>query len=87
MRSISNSGSRSVWEGVHRRISQPIGWILLLAGVAVWVVLALIAWSRQELTLEWAAATAIGVGLALLLVGIGYEQYREWKDTRYKDVE
>lgn len=87
MRSIQTERSRSVWDGVHRRITRPIGWILLVAGFVVWAALGLIAWSREELTLEWAATSAIGVGLVFLLIGVGYEQYREWKETRYKDIQ
>ncbi len=79
---------RSVWEGVHRRITFPIGWVLFVAGLGVWVALATYEWFRQgELTAEWLGATAIIVGLVLLLVGVAYEQYREWKETPYKDVQ
>jgi hypothetical protein len=54
----------------------------------VWVALATYEWFRQgELTAEWLGATAIIVGLVLLLVGVAYEQYREWKETPYKDVQ
>jgi 4-hydroxybenzoate polyprenyltransferase len=72
---------------VHRRITRPIGWILVTAGAALWVVLIAVAWFRQALTPEWVAATAVAVGLAMLAAGIGYEQYREWKDSPYKDIE
>lgn len=78
---------RSVWAAVHRRITRPIGWVLLVAGCGIWAGLALAAWLRAELTLEWLAVTGIGVGIFLLLIGVTHEQYREWKDTRYKDVE
>lgn len=88
MRSLQpRSTQRSVWEGVHRRITRPVGWILLLAGLVLWLGLALLAWLREELTLEWLAITAMGVGLVLIAVGIGYEQYREWKESPYRDVE
>jgi anti-sigma factor RsiW len=88
MRSMSGSGrGRSVWHGVHRRITRPLGWILLLVGLAVWAALVGSAWWTAEVTAEWAAGTGVTVGLLMLLVAVGYEQYREWKDTRYKDVE
>jgi hypothetical protein len=32
------------------------------------------------------AGSAVLIGVVLLAVGIGYEQYREWKETRYRDV-
>jgi anti-sigma factor RsiW len=78
---------RSVWDGVHRRITQPAGWLLLVAGAAIWAGLAMLAWWRAELTAEWIAATGVAAGLILLLVSLGYEQYREWKETRYRDVQ
>lgn len=76
-----------VWSGVQRRITRPLGWLLLGAGVATWAGLAVTAWFRSELTLEWFAGTGVGVGLFLLLIAVAHEQYRDWKDTRYKDVE
>jgi anti-sigma factor RsiW len=88
MRTMSTQyRGRGVWNGVHRRITRPVGWLFILAGVAVWAWLAVSRWSQQELTLEWAAGTAVVVGLVLLLLSLGYEQYRDWRETRYKDVE
>lgn len=83
----SGSGGRTVWDAVHRRITRPAGWMLLVSGIVVWAGLALVAWWRAELTLKWVAATGVAAGLILLLAGIGYEQYRDWKETRYRDVE
>ena len=77
-----------IWGQVHRRITQPLGWILLLAGVAVWVILAVIEWFTEgELTLRWLATTAVGIGIALIAVAIGYSQLREWRTSPYKDIE
>jgi anti-sigma factor RsiW len=78
---------RSVWDEVHRKITRPVGWLLLLAGSALWAALVLVAWWRAELTVEWIAVTGIGTGLLFLMIGIGHEQYRDWKTTRYKDVQ
>lgn len=79
---------QSMWKLVERRITQPLGWILIVAGVAVWIVLGLMEWFRRgELSLEWLATTAVGIGFALLLVGVGIEQYREWRTSPYKDLQ
>jgi anti-sigma factor RsiW len=78
---------RSTWERVHLRITRPVGWTLLAAGVLVWAGIVAVSWLRQPPTLEWLAATAAGVGVAMLAVGIGYEQYREWKNSPYRDIE
>jgi anti-sigma factor RsiW len=76
------------WHRVHRSITRPFGWLLLVAGGSVWAVLALVEWFRAGApTAAWLASTAMGVGLALLAVGIGYEQYRAWKDEPYKHIE
>lgn len=84
---VANTDARDVWGGVHRRLTRPAGWLLFVAGVAVWSAMAVLEWFRhRELTWEWLATTAVGVGIALLLVGVLHEQYREWKDTRYKDI-
>ncbi len=79
---------RSAWEGVHRRLTRPLGWVLVVAGVVTWAALAVLEWFRtRELSAEWLATTALVIGLALLVVGVGYEQYREWKRSPYKDVQ
>jgi hypothetical protein len=36
---------------------------------------------------RWLSSTAVGVGVVLIGVGIGYEQYRAWKDEPYKHIE
>lgn len=78
---------QSVWEGVRRRLVGPAGWILVAGGVAVLAVLAAVEWFRTgTLTPEWLATTAVGVGIALVAVNIGWEQYREWRESPYRDV-
>ena len=76
-----------IWDRVQRAIARPIGWGLLVAGFLLWMVLAAVAWFREEFTVEWLAATAIGTGLLMLLIHFGYEQYREWKESPYKGIE
>jgi hypothetical protein len=70
---------RNLWDRVHNHITQPVGWLLFSGGVAVWMALLVIEWFRSgELTLRWMATTAIG---------IGYEQFREWRHSPYKDLD
>lgn len=78
----------SMWPAVHSQITQPIGWFLFVAGLAVLGVLGVIQWFRSgSLTLDWIATTSVGIGLALLAIGIGYEQYREWRSSPYRGIE
>lgn len=78
----------AMWPAVHRRITQPVGWILTIAGVAVWAALAIVEWFRAgELTLRWLSTTAVGIGIALIAVAVVHQQYREWRSSPYKDVE
>lgn len=85
---LEQAPARSLWGTVHARITRPLGWTLLLAGVAVWTALALFAWFRAgSLEPRWLAGTAIGVGAVLLMVGIGWEQYRAWREEPYGRIE
>lgn len=66
MRAIRPGGPRrSIWDAVHRWITRPFSWALLLAGLAVWLGLAVFRWFQAgELTLEWLAAGDRGAALA-----------------------
>lgn len=88
MRSMpSERPPTSTWDRVHGRITRPVGWTLVVAGVLVWAGIVLVSWFREAVTLEWLAATAVGVGVAVLAIGIAHEQYREWKSSPYRDIE
>jgi anti-sigma factor RsiW len=84
---INDAPPRGIWDRVHRRITRPLAWVLILAGALIWTGLVVVSWYRsRELTWEWMAVSAVATGGILLLIGVGYDQYREWKETRYKDV-
>lgn len=88
MSETGTTAGRSVWESVRRRIVALGGWLLVVAGLAVLAALAAVEWLRSgSLTPEWLATTAVAVGLGLVAVSIGWEQYREWKHSPYRDVE
>ena len=77
----------SVWGVVHRRLTRPIGWLLVLVGFTVWatygsylyLVSAIDPWEKL-------ATSAIGVGILFLFVGVIYERYKEWLTDPYRDV-
>lgn len=88
MRDTMTASEGGVWDSVHRRLTRPAGWTLVVTGTVILAILAGVEWFRAgSLTLEWIATTAIGLGMALLLVSIGREQYREWKSSPYRDLE
>jgi predicted anti-sigma-YlaC factor YlaD len=84
---VNDTPRRGLWDSVHRRITRPLGWTLILAGVAVWLGLVGVHWYRsRELSWEWLGGSAFWIGALLLVIGVAYEQYRDWKETRYRDV-
>jgi anti-sigma factor RsiW len=84
---VNDAPPRGVWDRVHRRIARPLAWLLITTGAAIWVALVVVQVVRsRELTWEYAAFSAIFVGGILLAIGIAYEQYREWRETRYRNV-
>lgn len=79
---------KDLWSQVHRRLTAPAGWLLIIAGTVMWAALAVVRWVQTaELTPEWLGGSAVVIGAALLLIRITHEQYRAWKSDRYKDVE
>ena len=78
----------SVWDSVHRQLTRPVGWILLVIGTAIWLGYGgyLYAVSEAE-PLEKMATGAIVIGIILLLVSVIWEQYRAWLTDPYKDIQ
>lgn len=81
------AGDRSVWGAVHRRITRPLGWLLLSVGFLTWilygsylyVVSAIDAWEKL-------ATSAIGLGIIFLLGTVIYERRKEWQTDPYRSV-
>lgn len=78
----------SVWAGVHRRLTRPLGWGLLVAGGALWSGWAVYVFVTSEAHLVGKLAIGgVVVGLLLLLVAVGAERYRDGKTDPYRGVQ
>ena len=79
---------RSVWTNVEQRLSRPLGWLLILAGSAVWLGYGTYTYITSPL--DWWEKTATGaivIGIILLLASVILEQYRQWLIDPYRDVQ
>ncbi len=78
---------QSVWGMVHRRITRPLGWVLVVAGFAVWTVYGSYLYLVSAIDpWEKLVTSAIGGGILLLFSSVIYERYREWLVDPYRDV-
>ena len=78
---------QSVWGAVHRRITRPLGWILLSVGFLTWtlygsylyIVSAIDPWEKL-------VTSAIGLGILFLFGTVIYERRKEWLTDPYRNV-
>ena len=79
----------TVWDGVNRRLTRPLGWILLVAGALGAVALGVADFLGGSGTSLWEklATGAVVGGLGLLLASVGWERWKEWKTDPYRKVE
>lgn len=78
----------SVWDRVHRRLSRPLGWILVITGTVAW--LAYGTWMYFSSTIptwEKLMTGAVVIGMLTLFTSVTHERYREWLTDPYRDVE
>lgn len=78
---------RSVWRVVRRRITRPLGWLLVLVGFAFWAVYGSYLYFTSAIEpWEKLVTSAIGGGMLLLFFNVIFERYREWLVDPYRDV-
>ncbi len=81
------ANDQSVWGTVHRRITRPLGWILLSAGFLTWVLYGSYLYIVSAIDLwEKLATSAIGVGILFLFGTVIYERRKEWLTDPYRNV-
>jgi anti-sigma factor RsiW len=79
---------RSVWDEVNQRLTQPIGWLLLTGGAAVWTAYGAYVFAVSP-TDPWQklATGAVVIGTLILLASVIWERYREWLTDPYRDIQ
>lgn len=78
----------SIWAGIHRRLTRPVGWVLFGGGVAAWAAWTAFVFLTSDVAVfEKMATGAVVVGLLLLLVSVIWERYREWLHDPYREVQ
>lgn len=75
------------WEKVNRAITRPIGWILFVAGAAVWLAYVVYTYlTSPEAMWMKLATSAVVVGLAMLLLSALLDRVLDLKTDPYKEI-
>lgn len=78
----------SVWDDVNVHVTRPIGWILVIAGVVLWMTYGAYVFATSPSDPWQKMATgAIAIGILMLLASVIWERIREWDSDPYKDVQ
>ena len=81
------AADQSVWGAVHRRITRPLGWIMLMAGLVTWSVYGSFLYLSSAIDAwEKLATSAIGLGILFLFGTVIYERRKEWRTDPYRNV-
>ena len=79
--------SKSVWDNVNSDVARPMGWMLVIAGVTVWMAFGLYVFASSPIDpWEKLATGAVVIGILTLLATVIWERYREWGHDPYRDV-
>lgn len=79
---------RSVWDQVNTQVTRPIGWLLVIVGVTVWMAYGAYVFTTSPIDpWEKLATGAVVIGILTLLASVIWERYREWGHDPYRDVQ
>jgi len=78
----------SVWDEVNQHLARPIGWILAIAGAAIWAAYGVYVFLVSPVEpWEKLASGAVVIGILALLASVIWERYREWLTDPYRDIQ
>lgn len=77
----------TVWATVNQKLTRPVGWVLFLIGLAVWVGYGVYAYlTGADALWEKLATSAVVVGLAMLLLSAIVDRVRDLKTDPYREI-
>ena len=77
----------SVWDRVNARVTRPIGWVLMVAGLTVWLSYGVYIFATSPADpWEKLATGAVAIGILILFASVIWERYQEWLRDPYRDV-
>lgn len=77
----------SVWDQVSAQVARPVGWVLVIVGVALWSTYGVYVFATSAVNAwEKMATGAIAIGVLTLLASVIWERYRQLEADPYKDV-
>lgn len=78
----------SVWDGVQRRLTRPVGWILFVSGAILWMVYGAWVFATSAVNpVEKLAVGALAIGFLVLLGSTVSERVRESASDPYRDIQ
>lgn len=78
----------TAWDTVNRRLARPVGWMLFLAGLGVWLAHAVYAFiTSPDALWEKLAISAVVVGIVVLFLTVAIDRLRDLKTDPYKEIQ
>lgn len=78
----------TVWGGISRTLARPVGWVLFLVGIAVWLGYAVYAYlTSAEAVWMKLATSAVVVGLVMLFLSVVLDRLMDLKTDPYREIE
>lgn len=79
---------RSVWDGVQRRLTRPMGWILFISGAILWMAYGSWVFATSAANpVEKLAVGALAIGFLILLGSTVSERIRDLRTDPYRDIQ
>ncbi len=79
--------SGSAWDRIRTRITQPLGWTLVVSGAVAWLGYGAWVFAKSPTAIVAKLATsAVAIGVLVLLAGVVFARFQDYKTDPYKDV-